>query len=150
MKRKCTCTKCGHENVVVGKSWELNHSDPIISCQKCGADVLKKRCRELAISKPCFNDKLPIQGEIFLVLLIGLVQLYSCFPGGGVVNIQPNALLAGTFFVVVAILASIGSLKTYKRRLQYIKDERVRSAKRCEDPAHIEKLMALDYPYKRK
>lgn len=147
MSRKVTCPHCSEVNVLKGKVHELNHGNPILTCRKCKAEFLSKRCREVALTKPYFNDLLPIGWEIWLVLLLGVGNLYSCF-GGEKIDIDIGNILSGVFATAIGLLAVYGSLKGYPRRLRYLKEEKVRSAQRCADPAYVEKLISMGYKFK--
>ena len=149
MEKKYTCTHCGQENLISGEEWELQYNSPILICPICKNEFLRDECKEIAISKVSFDDKLPVSLWAFGVILVGVVLLLCSFHfGSSVMIFRPKNLIFGLIAIVAGVAMAVSGVKNFKKKRTYLAEEKKRSMERCSDSNYTEKLFALGYKCK--
>lgn len=149
MERKYTCPNCGQTSIVNGEEWELDYNCPILTCPNCNHDFLKENCKEIAINKISFDDRLPISLWAIGVFLFGIVLLLSSFHFGGSVNVfRPKSLIFGIITILAGFAMAVSGIKNFKKKCAYLKEEKEKSKMRCANLEYTAKLQALGYKKK--
>ena len=149
MEKRYVCPDCGWSAVLEGEEWELTYNRPVLTCRNCQKEFLRKECKEIAISKVSFDDKLPVTLWLFIPLVVGVIGLLTCVHFGGAVTIfRPKNAIFGLGGFAVFFYGVFSGIKNFKKKRTYLKEEKRRSHVRCADAEYVKKLQNLGYTEK--
>ena len=151
MEKKYTCPHCGKVIKDNKESWEHKYNNPILICPNCQNEFLRENCKEIAISKVSFDDKLPISLWMLILFLLGIFLLIgTVFPLTGPLRVfHPKRLIFGIILIVAGLIGSADGIKNFKKKRQYLAEEKKRSEMRCANTEYTAKLDALGYNKKK-
>ncbi len=149
MNKIFTCPHCSHSVSVASEEWEMDYNCPILVCPECKNEFLRENCKEIAISKISFDDKLPVSLWSLGLFIVGIVAFLFCFSdGGGVLIFRPKMVIAGIIFIIAGLGMAVSGIKNFKKKRSYLKEEKERSKTRCADANYTDKLISLGYKTK--
>lgn len=149
MERKYVCPNCGQTNIINGEEWELDYNCPISTCLNCNHDFLREDCKEIAINKISFDDRLPISIWAFGIFLFGVILLLSGFHfGNSIMILRPKNLIFGIIVILAGFSMVVSGIKNFKKKCAYLKKEKEESKIRCANSDYTAKLETLGYKRK--
>ncbi len=138
------CPNCHKAVSGMGGRNDYLYGSPIRTCPNCFHKYVDKQYHEIAIDGVLkgHTKRITFIGAIALIVSFGILVLglYCIYTGATFEEVWPTFLAP----IIISILP-IMKISSYKKDMEFIKDETRRSEERIKNPAYIKLLQELGY-----